>query len=52
MLAGTRQREKGEPLTDLYLLDLGNEFSARVDEYGDNLIDDLAATRGGISRFR
>jgi hypothetical protein len=46
MLEATRSRRKGEPLTDLYLLDLGAEFTARVAEYGGGLIDELAFDRG------
>lgn len=46
MIEASRNRRKGEPLTDLYLLDLGAEFSARIDEYGDRLVDDLALSRG------
>ena len=53
MLEGIRNRKPRERITDLYLLDLGLEFSARVEEYGSDrgLIDDLAYSRG-VQRFQ
>lgn len=56
MLETARRRQPRERITDLYLVDLGSEFSDRVDEYRRNrdnnaLMDELASKRG-VQRFQ
>lgn len=49
MLEKARDRRKGEPLSELYLLDLANEYRRRRGERG--LLYELADSRGGVGRI-